>query len=123
MNINKKIEGEIVSNTLQIAPFNKYQWTVDHTPGSSSKYMTTIYNYFCKKNDIFRLFESKKFMKICSKTHQIAPFPPKNLGKHAPEPPTKRLATPRVASPPPPKKNKKIAGPPWQILHTPMNYY
>ena len=36
--------------------------------------MTTIYNYFCKKNDIFRLFESKKFMKICSKTHQIAQF-------------------------------------------------
>ena len=75
MNINKKIEGEIVSNTLQIAPFNNYyQWTVDHTPGSSSKYMTTIYNYFCKKNDIFRHFESKKFMKICSKTHQIAPL-------------------------------------------------
>ena len=24
--------------------------------------------------DIFRLFESKKFMKICSKTHQLAPF-------------------------------------------------
>ena len=28
----------------------------------------------------------------------------KFLGKHAPEPPSKRLATPRVASPPP-KKN------------------
>ena len=24
--------------------------------------------------NIFRLFESEKFMKICSKTHQIAPF-------------------------------------------------
>ena len=24
--------------------------------------------------NIFRLFESKKFMKICSKTHQTAPF-------------------------------------------------
>ena len=24
--------------------------------------------------NIFRLFESKKLMKICSKTHQIAPF-------------------------------------------------
>ena len=24
--------------------------------------------------NIFRLFESKNFMKICSKTHQIAPF-------------------------------------------------
>ena len=48
MNINKKIEGEIISNTLKIAPFNKYyQWTVDHAPGSPSKYMTTVYNYFC----------------------------------------------------------------------------
>ena len=42
------MEGEIVSNTLYIAPFNKYyQWTVDHAPGSPTKYMTTIYNYFC----------------------------------------------------------------------------
>ena len=24
-------------------------WTVDHAPGSPSKYMTTIYNYFCIK--------------------------------------------------------------------------
>ena len=43
-------------------------------------------------------------------------------GKHAPKPPSKRMATPRVASPPPPKKNI-VAPPPWQILHTPMNYY
>ena len=42
-------------------------------------------------------------------------------GKHAPEPPSKRMATPRVASPPPPQK--KMVGPPWQILHKPMNYY
>ena len=42
------------------------------------------------------------------------------LGKHAPEPPSKRMATRRVASPPP---LKKIVGPPWQILHAPMNYY
>ena len=27
--------------------------------------------------NIFRLFESKKSMKICSKTHQITPFPKK----------------------------------------------
>ena len=38
-----------------------------------------------------------------------------------PNPPSKRMATPCVASPPPPEK--KIVGPPWQILHTPMNYY
>ena len=44
----------------------------------------------------------------------------KNLGKHAPEPPSKRMATPHVASP---HLQKKIVGPPWQILHTPINYY
>ena len=32
-----------------------------------------------------------------------------NLGKHAPEPPSKRMATPRVASPHP---QKKIVAPP-----------
>ena len=63
----------------------------------------------------------KKIMKICSKTYQIAQFPKKFSGKHAPEPPSKRMTTPRVASPPP--KKKKIVGLPWQILHTPMNYY
>ena len=67
--------------------------------------MTTIYNYFCIKNDIFRLFESKKIMKIYSKTHQIAPLKIFFSVKHAPEPPSKRVATPRVESPPP-KKNK-----------------
>ena len=37
-------------------------------------------------------------MKICSKTHQIALFKKNFLGKHAPEPPRKCLATPRDAS-------------------------
>ena len=43
-------------------------------------------------------------MKICSKTHQIAPF--KNLfrGSMPPNPHSKRMATPSVASPPPPQK-------------------
>ena len=36
---------------------------------------------------------------------QNAPFKKKISGKHAPEPPSKRMATPDVASPPPPKKN------------------
>ena len=49
--------------------------------------------------NIFRLFESKEFMKICSKTHQTAPFKNFFSGKHAPEPTNKRLATPRVAIP------------------------
>ena len=33
-------------------------------------------------------------------------------GKHAPEPPSKCMATPRVASPPPPPKKKKNSWPP-----------
>ena len=35
--------------------------------------------------NIFRLFYSKKFMKKCSKMHQIAPFQKKLSGKHAPK--------------------------------------
>ena len=54
-------------------------------------------------------------MKICSKTHQIAPFQKKKLWKHAPESPSKRLATPRVASPPPPQKKKNS----WPSLANP----
>ena len=46
--------------------------------------------------NIFRLFESKKFMKICSKTHQIARFKKFFRGSIPPNPPppSKRLASP-----------------------------
>ena len=43
------------------------------------------------------IFLSKKFMKICSKAHQITPFKKIFFGKHAPEPPSKRFATPSYA--------------------------
>ena len=104
MNINKKIEGEIVSNTLKIAPFNKYyQWTVDHAPGSPSKYMTTIYNYFCIKT-IFL-----DFLKVKNYENMLHNAPNCTIkfffrGSMPPNPPSKRVAMPRVASPPP-KKN------------------
>ena len=55
-------------------------------------------------------------MKICYKTHQIAPFKKKNSGKHAPEPPSKRMAIRHASQAPPPKKKqnkKKIVGPPF----------
>ena len=39
-------------------------------------------------------------MKICSETHQIAPFKKFLGGSMPPNPPSKRMATPRVASPP-----------------------
>ena len=71
-------------------------------------------------------------MKICSKTHQIAPFKNFFPGKHAPEPPSKRMATPRVASPLPPKNSwpplanpahahelllsNLLENPPWQTV-------
>ena len=50
----------------------------------------------------------KKIMKICSKTHQIAPL---NFlgGSMPPNPPSKRVATTRVASRPPPNNS----WPPW----------
>ena len=58
--------------------------------------------------------------------HQIAPFQKILGGSMPPNPPSKRLATSRVASRfahdvtrPVPQK----VGPPWQILHTPMDYY
>ena len=69
----------------------------------------------------------KKNMKICSKTYQIAPFKKFFRGSMPLNPPSKRVAMPRVASPPPPPppppQKKKNSRPHWQILHTPMNYY
>ena len=58
---------------------------------------------------IFLDFLKVKFMKICFKTHQIAPFKKMFWGSMPPNPPSKRMATPRVASPPPPKKTKWLA--------------
>ena len=68
MTINKTIVGEIVSNTLQIAPFNKYyQWTVDHAPESPSKYMTTIYNYILIKIIFLDFLKVKNLWKYAPK--------------------------------------------------------
>ena len=115
------IEGEIVSNTLYIAPFNKYyKWTVDHTLGSSSKYMTTFYNYFCKKMTFLDFLKVKKLWKYAPKRTKLRHSKIFFRGSMPPNPPSKRMATPRVTSPPP---QKKIVGPHLQILHTPMNYY
>ena len=61
---------------------------------------------------IFLDFESKKFMKICSKTHQIAQLKKKFRGSMPPNPPSKRMATPRVASPHPQKNS-------WPLLVNP----
>ena len=57
------------------------------------------------------IFESKKSMKICSKMHQIAPFKKIFRGSMSPNPPSKRMATPRVANPPPPPKKKNSWSP------------
>ena len=42
-------------------------------------------------------FFLQNYSKILSKTHQIAPFLKIFSGKHSPEPPSKRVASPRAA--------------------------
>ena len=72
--------------------------------------------------NIFKLLYSKKFMKKCSKTHQITPSPKDFSGRYAPKQTLgyhtrrKRLCDMQLAQPP-------KSWPPWQILHTPMDYY
>ena len=72
--------------------------------------------------NIFTIFFLQNFNKIFSKTHQIAQFFKIFSGEHAPEPPSKRLASTRAAwrflpckypqfskkyfDPPPPPKSK-----------------
>ena len=48
--------------------------------------------------NIFSIFLSKKFMKICSKSLQIEPFKKFPRLSMPPNPPSKRLAMPRVTS-------------------------
>ena len=89
--------------------------------------MTTIYHYFCKKKkNIFQFFSSKKFMKICSITHQIEPF--KKITReactrtllanawlrHASQAASRHATRPAF---------KKLDTRPWQIIHTPMEIY
>ena len=57
--------------------------------------MTTIYQIFCIKNEYFYFFSSKKLMKIYSKAHHLKKF---SRGIMPPNPPSKCLATPRVAN-------------------------
>ena len=80
---------------------------------------------YIKKNNIFRFFSSKKFMKISSKTHQIPPFKKKIIYEACPRTPRANAwqrhasqADSRLATRPSLQKD----GPPWQILHTPMDY-
>ena len=47
--------------------------------------------------NIFTIFILQNFSKIFSNTHQIAPFLKIFSGEHAPEPPSKRVASPRAA--------------------------
>ena len=75
---------------------------MEHAPGSPSKYMTTIYNYFCIKI----IFVDFLKVKIYENMLQNAPNCTIKFffsGKHAPEPPSKSVAKPRVAilAPPP----------------------
>ena len=78
---------------------------MDHAPGSPSKYMTTIYNYFCMK----MLFLD--FLKVKNYENMLQNAPNCTIKKiflgeaytRARNPRSKIVAMPRVASPPPPK--------------------
>ena len=81
---------------------------------------------------IFLVFESKKFMKICSKTHQIAPFK-KNFGEACPRNPLANAWLRYASEAPPQQKNSWLTlanpayahelllrnlfeNPPWQTI-------
>ena len=74
---------------------------MDHAPGSPSKYMTTIYNDFCIKMIFLDFLKVKKIMKICFKTHRIAPLNFFFRGSMSPNPPSKRKPPPPNNSWPP----------------------
>ena len=67
------------------------------------------------KMNILTSFFLQNFCKIFSNTHQIAPFFKKISGEHAPEPPSKRGASPckyphfykNILNPPPPPPEMK----------------
>ena len=63
----------------------------------------------------------KKIGEICSKTHKIAPFK-KYFGEACLQTPLANAWLRHASQATLPPK-KYIFGPPWQILHTPMNYY
>ena len=56
MNIKKKkLKAKLYQKHYKLHPLKIL--SVDHAPESLSKYMTTIYDYFCiKKMNIFRIF-------------------------------------------------------------------
>ena len=57
--------------------------------------------------NVFRIYLSHNFIKIYSKTHQVAPLKKTLSGQHAPGPPNKRMASERHAN----RSNSKINGP------------
>ena len=74
---------------------------------------------------MFLGFSREKFMKICSKTHQIAPL--KNFPGEACHRTPIATACLRHASQAASRYATRPAsiklGTPWQIIHTPMDYY
>ena len=67
--------------------------------------------------NIFTVIFFLNFSKIFSKTHQIAPFFKIFSGEHAPEPPSKRVASPCKY---PPFYKKNLNPPRNEILDTPL---
>ena len=123
MNIDKKNWRRHCIKFIINYTLNKYyRWTVDHTLGYPSKYMTTIYNYFCIKMIFLDFLKVKKLWKYAPKRTKLRHY---NFvfGEACPQTLLANAWLRHASQAPPPKKKIKIIGPPWQILHTPMNYY
>ena len=94
-------------------------WTIILDPLASTWLQFII--IFVKKMIFLDFLKVKNLWKYAPKRTRLHHWKFFFRGSMPSNPPSKRMATPRVASPPHPPK--KIVGPPWQILHTPMNYY
>ena len=44
------------TDVVKFGNFAEWLLSVDHAPESLSKYMTTIYHYFCIKDEYFKTF-------------------------------------------------------------------
>ena len=134
MNIDKKNWRRHCIKFIINYTLNKYYpWTVDHTLGYPSKYMTTIYNYFCIKKIFLDFLKVKKLGKYAPKRTKFAPLQiffggacPRTLLanawlRHASQapPPKKKNAWPPLANPAYAHElllRNLFENPPWQTV-------
>ena len=113
MNINKKLKAKLYQIHYKLPPLINIisgLWTMLLDPCNN-------YKYFCIK----MIFSD--FLKVKKKLWKYAPnCTIKNffIREACPRTPLANAWLCHVSQPPPPPNN---SCPPWQILHTPMNYY